>query len=56
MHKELLSDKERSMLRRYLEAGEKSEGFRMLKMRIKRNYICINEDFELIRQVKDKLE
>jgi hypothetical protein len=56
MHKELLSDKERKMLKLFLESGEKSEGFRMLKMRIKRNYPCIKEDFELIKQVKEKLE
>ena len=56
MHKELLSDKERKMLRQYLETGEKSEGFRMLKLRIKRNYPCIIEDFELIKQVREKLE
>ena len=55
MHKELLSDKERKMLKLFLDSGKKSEGFRMLKLRIKRNYQCINEDFELIRQVKNKL-
>ena len=31
MHKDLLSDKERQMLKQFLESGEKSEGFRMLK-------------------------
>lgn len=55
IHKELLSDKERLMLRQFLVNGEKGEGFRMLKMRIKRNYVCIAEDFELIKQVKTKL-
>lgn len=55
MHKELLSDKERQMLRQFLANGEKGEGFRMLKLRIKRNYPCIAEDFELIRQVKEKI-
>ena len=56
MHKELLSDKERLMLKQFLANGEKGEGFRMLKMRIKRNYPIITEDFELISQVKDKLD
>ena len=56
MHKELLSDKERIMLKQFLESGEKAEGFRMLKMRIKNNYPVINNDFELIKQVKNKLE
>jgi hypothetical protein len=55
VHKELLSDKERQMLKQYLANGEKAEGFRMLKMRIKRNYPAIAEDFELISKVKDKL-
>lgn len=56
MHKELLSDKERQMLKQFLETGEKQEGFRMLKMRIKRNYPCINQDYELLSQVMKKLE
>jgi hypothetical protein len=56
MHKELLSDNERKMLIQFLEFGEKAEGFRMLKMRIKNNYPVINNDFELIKQVKNKLE
>ena len=43
------------MLRQFLVNGEKGEGFRMLKMRIKRNYVCIAEDFELIKQAKTKL-
>jgi hypothetical protein len=55
MHKKLLSDKERLMLKQFLANGEKAEGFRMLKMRIKRNYPTLAEDFELISKVKDKL-
>lgn len=55
MHKELLSDKERKMLRLFLATGEKGEGFRMLKLRIKRNYPCLSEDFELVKQTKEKL-
>jgi hypothetical protein len=34
--------------------SEKAEGFRMLKMRIKRNYQTIAEDFELIKQANNK--
>jgi hypothetical protein len=56
VHKEILSDLERQMLRKFLETGEKGEGFRMLKLRIKRNYPCLSEDFELIEQVKPKLQ
>ncbi len=54
MHKELLSDKERQILKQFLANGEKAEGFRMLKMRIKRNYQTIAEDFELISQGNSK--
>jgi hypothetical protein len=56
MHKELLSDKERRMLIQFIQTGEKGEGFRMLKMRLKRNYFVINQDYELLRQVMGKLE
>ena len=56
MHKDLLSDKERKMLKQFLESGEKQEGFRMLKMRLKRNYPCISQDYELLKQVMNKLE
>ena len=56
MHKELLSDKERSMLKQYLETGEKDEHFRILKMRIKKSYPAITQDFQLITQIINKLE
>jgi hypothetical protein len=56
MHKGILSAKERQMLKQFLETGEKGEGFRMLKLRIKRNYPCLSGDFELIEQVKPKLQ
>lgn len=42
------------MLKQFLANGEKAEGFRMLKMRIKRNYPAISDDFELISKVKDQ--
>lgn len=57
MHKAVLSPRERILLAKYLsDESVNDETFRMLKLRIKRNYPCINEDFELIRKVKDKLE
>ena len=56
MHKELLSDKERSMLKQYLESGEKDKHFRILKMRIKKSYPAISLDYQLITNVMDKLE
>ena len=54
MHKELLSDNERQMLKQFLANGDKLEGFRMLKMRVKRNYQTIAEDYELIKQANNK--
>jgi hypothetical protein len=56
VHKELLSDKERSMLKQYLESGEKDKHFRILKMRIKKSYPAISLDYQLITNVMDKLE
>jgi hypothetical protein len=56
VHKELLSDKERLMLTRYLESGEKDKHFRILKMRIKKSYPAISQDYQLVTQVINKLE
>jgi hypothetical protein len=56
MHKGILSDKEREMLRQFLENGGKGVGFRMLKLRIKRNYDCLSSDLELITRAKDKFQ
>jgi hypothetical protein len=56
VHKDLLSDKERMMLTRFLETGEKDKHFRILKMRIKKNYLAISQDYQLITQVMNKLE
>jgi len=54
MHKAILSDKERSIIRHFLETAEKLQGFRTLKMRIKRRHKRIVEDFELIQKVYEK--
>jgi len=57
MHKAILSPRERTLLATFLNGESISdETFRMLKLRIKRNYPCINEDFELLKQVMTKLE
>jgi hypothetical protein len=56
VHKELLSDKERQMLKRFLETGEKDKHFRILKNRIKKSYPIITQDYQLITQVMNKLE
>jgi hypothetical protein len=56
LHKEILSDRERIMLKHFLETGEKGEGYRMLKMRIKRNFAVVSQDYELISRVMNKLQ
>ena len=55
VHKKLLSNKERQILIHFIKTGNKQEGFRMLKTRIKRNYPTIVEDFDLLKKVVDKL-
>ena len=55
MHKAILSDKERKIIEHYLETGEKSQGFRMLKVRLKRKYKRIREDFELIEKMRKEI-
>jgi len=55
VHKDLLSDEESQMLKKFLETGEKQESFRMLKLRLKRNYPIISQDYELLTQVMNKM-
>ena len=55
MHKAILSDKERQIIKCYLETGEKVQGFRMLKVRLKRKYKRIREDFELIEKMRKEI-
>ncbi len=56
MQRAIFSNRERVLLTKFLN-GEQitDETFRMVKLRIKRNYPCIEEDFELLKQVKGKL-
>lgn len=44
------------MLTEYLKNGSKSEGFRLVKLRILRNYETIKRDFELISKAKDSFK
>jgi len=57
MHKAILSERERTLLTKFLN-GEpiKDETFRMLKLRVKRNYTTLSRDYQLITQVINKLE
>lgn len=51
MHKQLLSDRERLILKEYLKTGKKEKGFRLIKLRILRNINIIKEDYQLIQSV-----
>jgi hypothetical protein len=55
MHKQILSDRERSIIQHFLESNEKLEGFRMLKLRIKTHQKRIVEDVELIEKFLKKV-
>lgn len=56
MQRAIFSPRERALLTKFLKNEPiTDETFRMLKMRIKRNYQTIAEDFEIIKHVKDKL-
>ena len=53
MHKRILSNYERKLLDDYLTTGKTSNSFRMLKLRIKKNFVEINQDFDLIKKAKE---
>ncbi len=57
MHKAILSPRERTLLAKFLKDEQiTDETFRMLKLRVKRNYPLISQDYELLSQVMNKLE
>ncbi|MDI9577392.1 MAG: hypothetical protein QM398_04585 [Thermoproteota archaeon] len=57
MHKAILSERERKLLTKYLNDETITDvTFRMLKLRIKRNYNCIKQDYKLLEQVMAKLQ
>jgi hypothetical protein len=57
MHKAILSSRERALLTKFLnDETITDETFRMLKLRVKRNFPIINQDYELLKQVMNKLE
>jgi hypothetical protein len=49
MHK-ILTDKERELLKRFIENSEKGKGFRLLKLRILREYPKLIADLELMKK------
>ena len=48
MHQAIFSDKEREMIKEYLDSGVQGEGFRVLKHRIKQYEMTVIEDFDLM--------
>jgi len=46
----ILSQHEREMLQKYIQTGEKSYGFDVLKKRIRDNFPQIIEDIDLIKK------
>ncbi len=55
MRTALFSDNEREMVKRYLETGEKGEGFRVLAHRVRRGQTLITEDFGLMTKFLAKI-
>jgi len=56
MRTALFSDKEREMVERFLETGEKGDGFRVLAYRVRRGQIQIREDFDLMIKLLMKID
>jgi len=50
----ILTKQERHIIQRFLENGDKLEGFKMLKWRIQQNKNRIREDQELIQKFLEK--
>ena len=50
MHKAILSENEKNIIKIYLETGEKLSGFRVLKHRISQYKTEVFGDFHLINQ------
>ena len=48
MHQAIFSDKEKEMIKKYLDTGVMGEGFRVLKHRVKQYEFTIIEDFDLM--------
>ena len=50
MHKAILSENEKNIIKIYLETGEKLSGFRVLKHRVSQYKLEVFNDFHLINQ------
>lgn len=57
MQRAILSHRERALLTKFLNNEPINDvTFRMLKLRVKRNYFTISQDYQLVTQVMTKLE
>jgi hypothetical protein len=52
----ILTKTEKRIIQKFLETGDKLEGFKMLKWRIQKNKKGLNEDLELIKQFLEAKE
>ncbi len=50
MHQAIFSDKEKEMIKEYLNIGVMGKGFRVLKHRVNKNELTIVEDFKLMNE------
>jgi hypothetical protein len=55
MHEYVLTEQEKAVIKKYLETGEKLEGFKMLLNSCK-SIENVNADLELIKQFLSKVE
>lgn len=56
MHKRILSERERGMLQDYLNNQTTPKDFKVLKMRVKRYYGDISQDFILLKKCYEKFQ
>ncbi len=56
MHQAILSEKERLIIKEYLETGTKQEGFRVLKYRITQFKKTIDNDHALLTRLLEKTD
>ena len=55
MRNRILTNKEKEMLNQFLNGEKNPETFRMLKLRIKRNYESLTHDYELLKKSYKKI-
>jgi hypothetical protein len=56
MRNRILTAKEKELLNNFLNEQKTPETFRMLKLRIKRNFAKLTEDYELLKKSYEKFQ